>query len=303
MTRGTESPTRAVVLLAGLISMVAGATNAHAQTVSRPTPGQQVILVTGATSGLGREVALRLAAGGAHVIVHGRDAGRGAELVREIGQTGKGSARFYPADFASPADIRRFAAEVLRDYDRLNVLVNNAGVGTVPANRELTSEGHEYRFQVNYLSGVLLTRLLLPRLEASPPARIVNVSSLSASPIDFDDVMIARDFSPMRAYGQSKLAQVMYTIDLAEELKSKGILVNALHPATLMPTGMVAKAGYEPRSTIDDGARAVLQLVQSENIGTGGFFNGLAVGRAHAQAYDAEARAQLKKVTEELIAR
>lgn len=275
---------------------------AHAQP-ARPAPGQQVILVTGATSGLGREVALRLAAGGAHVIAHGRDEARGAELIREIGQGGKGSGRFYAADFASPAEIRTFAAAVLRDYDRLDVLVNNAGVGSVPENRELTADGHEYRFQVNYLSGVLLTRLLLPRLLSSTPARIVNVSSLSASPIDFDDVMIARNFSPMRAYGQSKLAQVMYTIDLAEELKDKGVLVNALHPATLMPTGMVAKAGYEPRSTIDDGARAVLQLVLDPDIGTGGFYNGLAPGRAHAQAYDAAARARLRQVTEELISR
>lgn len=278
----------------------AGIVPLAAQAAAKPQPGQRVILVTGATSGLGREVALRLAAGGAHVIVHGRDAARGAEVVREIEQAGKGSARFYAADFASNADVRRFAADILRDYQRLDVLVNNAGIGTVPAERELTAEGHELRFQVNYLSSVLLTRLLLPKLLASAPARIVNVSSLSASPVDFDDVMIAKNFSPIRAYGQSKLAQVMFTFDLAAELEGKGITVNALHPATLMPTGMVTRAGYPPRSTIDEGARAVLQLVL-EDKGTGKFFNGLADGKAHAQAYDAEARARLKRVTEELV--
>lgn len=273
---------------------------AHAQTPARPRPGQPIMLVTGATNGLGREVAIRLAAGGAHVILHGRDSARGAEVLREIEQAGQGSARFYAADFASPAQIRQFAETILRDYSRLDVLVNNAGIGTVPVDRELTGEGYEIRFQVNYLSGFLLTRLLLPRLLASAPSRVINVSSLSASPVDFDDVMIAKSFSPMRAYGQSKLAQVMYTIDLAEELKGKGVTVNALHPATLMPTGMVAKAGYPPRSTIDEGAKAVLQLVLAPNLRTGQFFIGLTPGQAHQQAYDAEARAKLKSVSEQL---
>lgn len=221
-------------------------------------------------------------------------------MLREIEQAGKGNARFYPADFSSPAQVRRFAETILRDYDRLHVLVNNAAVGSVPAERQLTEEGHEYRFQVNYLAGFLPTRLLLPRLLAGSPSRIVNVSSLSASPIDFDDVMIAKNFSGIRAYGQSKLAQVMFTFDLAAELEGKGVLVNALHPATLMPTRMVARAGYQPRSTVDEGAKAVLQLVLAKDIGSGQFFNGLVRGRGHPQAYDAEARLRLKKVSEEI---
>lgn len=274
---------------------------AAAQSARQPAPGQSVILVTGATSGLGREVALRLAAGGAHVIAHGRDTTRGRELVDEIARTGKGSARFYAADLASNDDIRRFAAAILADYSRLDVLVNNAGVGTVPAERELTKDGVEYRMQVNYLAGVLLTRLLLPRLLASAPARVVNVSSLSASPIDFDDVMMAKGFHPGRAYGQSKLAQVMFTFDLAAELEGQGVTVNALHPATMMPTGMVLRSGYPPRSTIDEGAKAVLHLVLDPDVGTGQFFVGLSPGRAHEQAYDADARVRLKRLSEELI--
>jgi NAD(P)-dependent dehydrogenase (short-subunit alcohol dehydrogenase family) len=290
-------------LLALLAIGISGSQTAHSQSPAAPRPGQPVILVTGATSGLGREVAIRLAAGGAHVIVHGRDSARGIEVIQEIAKAGQGSARFYTADFASNAEVRRFAGDVLRDYQRLDVLVNNAGVGSHPPDRALTKDGVEYRMQVNYLSTVLLTKLLLPRLLASKPARIVNVSSLSASPIDFDDVMMANNFTALRAYGQSKLSQVMFTFDLAAELEGKGVTVNALHPATLMPTGMVQRAGYTPRSTIDDGAKAVLHLVLDPDVGTGGFFNGPNPGRAHAQAYDAEARARLKKLSEELINR
>lgn len=267
----------------------------------RPTPGQSVVLITGATSGLGREVAQRLAAAGAHVIVHGRDSARAREVLDAIAQGGKGSARFYAADLASNADIRRFAGEILRDYSRLDVLINNAGIGSTPNERSVTADGVEMRMQVNYLSNVLLTRLLLPRLLASAPARIVNVSSLSASPIDFDDVMIANRFSGGRAYGQSKLAQVMFTIDLAAELEGKRVTVNALHPATMMPTGMVLRGGYTPRSTIDDGARAVMHLVQDADVGTGQFFNGLNPGRAHAQASDAAVRARLRELSERLV--
>lgn len=275
-------------------------TGGAAQAPARPTPGQQVVLVTGATSGLGREVAVRLAAGGAHVIVHGRDTARGRELIDEISRAGKGKARFYAADLASNAEIRAFAAAVLRDYSRLDVLVNNAGIGSTPNERQVTADGVETRMQVNYLAGVLLTRLLLPRLLANAPARIVNVSSLAAAPIDFDDVMIEKGFSGSRAYGQSKLAQVMFTFDLAAELEGKGVTVNALHPATMMPTGMVLRGGYTPRSTIDEGARAVLHLVLDDGVGTGQFFNGLARGRAHVQAYDAEVRARLRRLSEQL---
>ena len=293
-----------LVALAALVSISPSMlAQSPTSSAARPRPGQRVILVTGATSGLGREVALRLAAGGAHVVVHGRDAARGAEVVQEIERAGKGGARFYAADFASNAEVRRFASDILRDYSRLDVLVNNAGIGSVPADRTLTPDGVEYRMQVNYLSTVLLTRLLLPRLLGSQPARIVNVSSLSASPIDFADPMMANNFTGRRAYGQSKLSQVMFTFDLAAELEGKGVIVNALHPATLMPTAMVQRAGYTPRSTIDEGARAVLHLVVDPDVGTGGFFDGLSPTQAHPQAYDPDARARLKKLTEELIAR
>lgn len=267
---------------------------------AHPRPDQRVVLITGSTSGLGREVARRLASQGAHVIVHGRNRERGMELVAEIEREGKGSAWFYEADFASLDQVREFGEAILQDYERLDVLVNNAGIGPAPNERLLSEDGLEYRFQVNYLAGFVLTRMLLPRIVASTPSRIVNVSSLAQWPIDFDDVMLEHNFSGGRAYAQSKLAQVLFTFDLAEELAETEVMVNCLHPATYMPTGMVARAGVEPRSTIDEGADAVMQLITATEIGSGQFFDGLKPARANDQAYDLEARAKLKKLSEEL---
>ena len=157
--------TRLGFALAGLVgASLVTVPIADAQSPARPGPDQQVVLVTGSTSGLGREVARRLASLGAHVIVHGRNRERGMALVDEIGREGKGSARFYAADLASFDQVRDFGAAILRDYDRLDVLVNNAGIGSAPNERLLSEDGHEYRFQVNYLSGFLLTHMLMPRL-------------------------------------------------------------------------------------------------------------------------------------------
>jgi len=286
-------------------SIVMTAAPAAAQSAAVSTPmdaqGRKVSLVTGSTDGLGREVAIRIAATGAHVIIHGRNAERGAEVVAEIQRQGKGTARFYRADLASLAEVRAFGEAILRDYDRLDILINNAGIGSrVPAERELSADGHELRFAVNYLSHFLLTRMLLPRLKASAPSRIINVASIGQAPIDFDDVMIERDYSGSRAYGQSKLAQIMFTIDLARELQGTGVSVYALHPATYMDTHMVRSAGIEPRSTVAEGADAVMNLVTSPDLESGQFFNGLRPGRANAQAYDEAARAKLRELSSKL---
>lgn len=270
-----------------------------AQQPGMPGEDQQVVLVTGSTSGLGREVALRMGRRGAHVIVHGRNEARGLAVVREIEAT-PGSARFIPADFASFDEVRRLARTILADYDRLDVLVNNAGFGSAPDERLVSDDGHEFRFQVNYLAPFLLTHMLLPLLEESAPARIVNVSSLAQSPIDWDDVMITRDFSGRRAYAQSKLAQVAFTFDLHERLQGTGVMVNALHPATYMPTGMVRRLGVEPRATIDEGADAVMHLIVSDEIEGGQFFNQMEPSRAHEQAYDPESRQRLRELSRRL---
>lgn len=261
---------------------------------------RQVILVTGSTDGLGAEVARRLASGGAHVIVHGRNRERGEALVAEIEAAGIGSAAFYAADLADLAAVRQFADTILRDYERLDVLVNNAGIWLADGERRVSADGHELHFAVNYLAGFVLTRRLLPLLGKGGAARVVNVASSAQQPMDFEDVMLEGSYSPGRAYAQSKLAQVTFTVDLAEELADTEVKVVALHPATLMDTQMVRDAGVRPRSTVEEGAEAVLNLITAPDLESGQYFNGLSPARAHDQAYDPVAREQLRRLSEEL---
>ena len=260
-------------------------------------------LVTGATDGVGRVVARELAGQGWRVLVHGRDRGRGEALVREIEQAG-GSATFLAADFASLAEVRRLAAEVRKQTDRLELLINNAGIGTAgnAPGRQTSADGHELRFAVNYLAGFLLTHLLLPLLKAAAPARIVNVSSAGQQAIDFSDVMLTKHYSGVSAYCQSKLAQILFTVDLADELKESGVIVNALHPSTYMNTTMVRQSGNSPMSKVEDGAAAILQLAVSPALAgkSGLYFNVLREARANPQAYDAAARRRLRALSLEL---
>jgi NAD(P)-dependent dehydrogenase (short-subunit alcohol dehydrogenase family) len=254
----------------------------------------KTVLVTGSTDGVGRLVVRRLGEAGARVLVHGRNPERGAQVVAEIEKAG-GSATFFRADLGSLAEVRRLAAAVQDATDRLNILINNAGIGTAGGVRQESADGYELRFAVNYLSGFLLTSLLLPLLQAAAPARIVNVSSAGQQAIDFADVMLTRDYSGARAYCQSKLAQIMFTFDLAEKLAGAGVTATCLHPATYMDTTMVRRAGITPVSTVDQGAEAILNVAGSPALEarSGVYFNGLHEARAHSQAYDAEARHQL----------
>jgi len=276
------------------------AVSLHAQSAGRVEPRARVVLITGSTDGLGREVALRLAKSGDHIIVHGRNRERGAAVVDEITRAGAGSAAFFPADFSSLDAVRAFADTILHHYPRIDVLVNNAGVWLRQGPRQMSADGHEMTFAVNYLAGYLLTYRLLPRLKASAPSRIVNVASQTQSPLDFSDVMQERSYSGQRAYSQSKLAQVMFTFDLAQELQGSRVTVVALHPATLMDTRMVHEAGVQPRSTVDEGAAAVLHAVNDTSLASGVFLTWQRESRANAQAYDASARAQLRAISERL---
>jgi NAD(P)-dependent dehydrogenase (short-subunit alcohol dehydrogenase family) len=256
---------------------------------------------------LGRALAAELAGAGARVMVHGRDPER-LEATLGALREGDGPVEGYLADFSSLSEVRDLATQVARDHDRLDALVNNAGIGTTlpgEGQRMESADGYELRFQVNYLAGYLLTRALLPVMVESAPARIVNVSSAGQMPIDFSDVMLEREYSGVRAYCQSKLAQVMFTFDLAEELDDRGVAANCLHPATYMPTKMVLHARARPISTLEEGVEATLRLVADPVMDgvTGQYFNGAHEDRADRQAYDPVARAQLRALSQQLTQR
>jgi NAD(P)-dependent dehydrogenase (short-subunit alcohol dehydrogenase family) len=272
-----------------------GEMEAHLTEADRKTA-----LVTGSTDGVGRVVAKRLSERGWRVLVHGRDRDRGHALVTEIEAAG-GTAEFLPADLSSLVEVRGLANTVTEKTGRLDLLINNAGLGTggPRAIRQTSADGYELRFAVNYLAGFVLTHLLLPLIKGSAPARIVNVSSVGQEAIDFDDVMLMHGYSGLRAYRQSKLAQILFTIDLARAHADSGITANALHPATYMDTAMVRQSGVTPISSVDQGAAAILRLAVSPELDgrTGLFFNGQQEARADAQAYDAEARQRLKALS------
>jgi len=264
----------------------------------------KTVLITGSTDGVGRYVATQLATAGAKVLIHGRDRARAKTLSDEIKRAGGGEPVFYQADLSSLADTRKLADAVLADHRRLDVFISNAGIGSQnngPA-RQTSADGHELRFAVNYLSGFLLAHRLLPLLKASAPSRIVNVASLGQHPIDFDDVMITKGYNGSRAYAQSKLSQIMFTIDLAEALKGSGVTVNSLHPATYMNTTMVRAGGITPMSTVEQGGEAILHLVTGDDVvnKSGLFFNGMNEAKANPQAYDVEARKRLRALSLEL---
>lgn len=170
----------------------------------------------------------------------------------------------------------------------------------------MSADGHELRFAVNYLAPFLLTHLVLPLLGQSAPARIVNVSSAGQEPIDFDDVMLERGYDGLRAYGQSKLAQIAFTFDLAQRLREEGelgVTVNALHPASLMNTKMVYESFGRTMSTIENGVEATTRLAISPELDgvTGRYFDRLREARADDQAYDPDARRRLWSLSEDLV--
>jgi NAD(P)-dependent dehydrogenase (short-subunit alcohol dehydrogenase family) len=251
------------------------------------------IFITGATDGLGRALAERLAGEGARLILHGRDAERLAQAADDISKAhGVDRPRTVRADLAELAQVRELAQEVLDGTTRLDAFVSNAGI-----------DGYELRFAVNYLAGFLLTLELLPLLRRSAPARIVNVASLGQHAIDFDDIMITRGYSGSRAYGQSKLSQIMSGFELAGRVPAAEVTVNSLHPATYMPTKMVLQEIGRHVDTLESGVSATRRLVSDPAMAgvTGKFFDRTREARAQAQAYDAAARAELWRRSLELV--
>lgn len=264
---------------------------------------QQTILVTGATDGLGRGLASELARRGATVLVHGRSQERIDAAIEDMArQSGHDRLAGYRADFSSLEQVRALADDVAR-RGRLDGLVNNAGIA--PLQRRESHDGYELTFAVNYLASFLLTNRLLPTLRASAPARIVNVASLGQAPVDFDDVMLERGYDMSRAYGQSKLALIAFTLELCERLRAEGetrVTATALHPATLMPTKLVHESYGRTVDSLEQGIAATLRLLIAPELEgvSGVFFNGLSEAAAIGQVYEAAARRRLWQLSERL---
>ncbi|MGH2955212.1 MAG: SDR family NAD(P)-dependent oxidoreductase [Solirubrobacterales bacterium] len=265
------------------------------------------VLITGATDGLGRSVAAHLAGLGAGVLVHGRDPGRTARTASEIrDSTGNERVEPHVADLADLAQVRRLADEVEGSQARLHVLINNAGIGSgLPEsrNRQESRDGYELRFAVNYLAGFLLTERLLRLLRRSAPARIVNVASLGQQPIEFDDPMLTHGYAGVRAYGQSKLAQIMHAIELSRRVPPNEVTANSLHPATFMPTKIVLEEAGRSIDTLETGTAAVARLAVDPGLEgvSGRFFDRQSEAAADPQAYDDDARTRLWALSERLV--
>ena len=258
---------------------------------------RKTILITGATEGIGKLAATDLANQfkDASILIHGRNKEKLEKTSEQIKKhTGNGNIQTFLADFSSLEEVRKMSKEILAEHDSLDILINNAGAGF--AAPRLGKDGTETRFTVNYLAPFLLTHLLLPAMQKTVSSRIVNVASAGQSPIHFDDIMMDKNFDGVTAYTRSKLAIIMFTFDLAENLKT--VTANCLHPGTYLDTGMVREAGIHPLGSAQSGADALVYLAISpelKNI-SGKYFNVKTEARANAQAYDVNARRKLEKI-------
>ena len=272
----------------------------------------RVVLITGATDGLGRALAHRLAADGDRdtdttLLLHGRNQERldaTAEAIRDA--HGGARPQTFRADLASLEQVRTLAAAVRAATDRLDVLVSNAGIGAGEPDgrdRRLSADGYELRFAVNYLAGFLLTHELLPLLRASAPARVVNVASLGQQEIDFDDVMLERGYDGTRAYCQSKLAQIASAVELSERVPASEVTFNSLHPATFMPTKMVLQELGHSVDSLETGVEATRRLVVDPKLAgvSGRFYDRQREAKALRQAYDEKARGELYRLSLGLV--
>lgn len=270
----------------------------------------RTIAVTGATDGLGRALALRLAGDDVRLVLHGRSAERLDDLVAEIGPVAAHPPLTVRADLADLAQVARAADEIADTVGELHVLVNNAGIGSGEPDgrtRRTSADGYELRFAVNYLADFLLTEKLLPLLRASAgdtASRVVHVSSGAQQPLDFDDLMLERHYDGGRAYAQSKLAQILYTVDLAERLPADGVAVNALHPGTYMPTKIVLSEVGRSVDTLETGVESTRRLAVDPRLDgvTGRFYDRLEPASPNRQADDPTARATLRERSLELVA-
>jgi retinol dehydrogenase-14 len=274
----------------------------------------KTVLITGATGGIGRAAAVALSSMGARIGITGRDRARAEYAAATIArESGNSAVDVFVADMSSQTEVRRLADEVLAAYPRLDVLLNN--VGGFWAHRHVTADGLEHTFALNHLAPFLLTSLLLERLKTSAPARVVTVSSgaQSMGSIDFDDLMGDRKYSGQRAYNQSKLANVMFTYELAKRLEGTGVTATVLHPG-ITSTGFGREdqaRGWGPLIAVmrrfmkspDQGAETSVYLASSlgaEGL-TGKYFANRTPKKTHRASYDAAITARLWQVSAELV--
>jgi NAD(P)-dependent dehydrogenase (short-subunit alcohol dehydrogenase family) len=260
---------------------------------------KKTILLTGATDGLGKLVAKKIAMKGAYLLIHGRNKEKGKRVVKELKElTNNNNIVYYNADYASFQEVYDFGEEILSLHNQIDILINNVGIGAGTAtnyNREISKDGMEMRFQVNYLSHVLLTEILLPVCASN----IINIASLGQEPVDFNNIMLEKNYDGYFAYKQSKSALIMYTYDLAERLKGSPVKANAIHPASLMPTKMVLDFLNYSQTTVEEGAEAVENILLTEE--SGQFYDGKKISRSISQTYNKEVRKMLKKVSYALL--
>lgn len=262
-----------------------------------------IVLITGSTDGIGKETARLLAALGATVLVHGRDAQRCEATRNEIRQaTGNPNVAYFVADLSSQKQVRQLAADILTRYDRLHVLINNAGV--ILLQRQVTEDGLETSFAVNHLAPFLLTHLLLDRLKQSAPARVVTVSSTvhHDGRIDFKDLQGERRYNGVVAYKAAKLANVLFTLELAERLRGSGVTANCLHPGVVSTKLLDTGWGWTGVS-VAQGAALSVYLASSPAVETvtGQYFEQTTPYRASSQAYDVRLRQKLWEVSARLV--
>jgi len=272
----------------------------------------KVVLITGGTSGIGRAAATALAAMGAEVVVTGRSRERGELAVEEIRDTsGNGRVSLMLADLAVQAEVRGLAEEFRERYDRLDVLVNNAGI--IQSKRTETPDGIELTLAVNHLAPFLLTNLLLDLLKKSAPSRIITVSSEArrGAKIDFEDLQSERRYRPFKVYGMTKLANILFTYELAERLEGTGVVANSLHPGGVNTNfgnnnrsfGTLIFRAFKPfMRTPEQGADTVVYLAVSPEAGkmTGRYLTDRKVVFSFEDPHDEVVQKRLWEVSEAL---
>jgi len=260
----------------------------------------KIILVTGSTDGIGKQTAFDLAKMGATVLIHGRDQGRCKRTVKEIkNATGNDSSEFFVSDLSSMNQVRNLADEIKSKHEKLNVLINNAGI--IEKRRKITEDGYEMTFAINHLAYFLLTGLLLDLLIENAPSRIVNVSSMAhSSNIDFDNLHGEKYFDGWEAYSLSKLCNILFTYELAERLKGMGVTANCLHPG--MINTKLLRMNFSSGRPVSEGSKTSVYLTTApelENV-TGKYFVEKRETRSASISYNPDVRKKLWEMSEQM---